>query len=533
MSEHHPGIAGSHRSRDESFVLTIDLGTGGPKVGLVSMHGDIVWHEHTPVETRLLDGGGAVQDANEWWDAIVASTRNALAAHVVATERVVAVACTGQYASTVPVDVAGEPVGDCLLWMDSRARREARAQFGGPLAGYDPRVLASWVRRTGGAPSLAGADPLGHRLFLAAHQPECVHRARWLLEPIDQLTMRFTGVASATPASMTAAWLTDNRDLTNIGYDEVLIRRSGIDAHQLPPLRATRSVVGHVRDEVAHHLGLDPGVVVVSAIPDLHTAALGSGAVLDRQTHLTISTSSWVSCPVDFKKTDVIRQIATVPGISPTGYLVIDNHEVGGLALQWLRDSVVAPGDALGTPPISFDQLTALAASTPPGSGGVIFTPWLNGERSPVDDRRARGGFHNLSLASDRAAMVRAVLEGVAYNSRWLHGAVEKFVSSRLDDIRIIGGGALSDEWCQIHADVLDRTIARPAFPMHANLRGAAFHAALTLGRIQLTDIPDLVPAENLFLPNPARHAIYNRLYHEFPKLYASQKRMFHRLNRD
>ena len=119
----------------------------------------------------------------------------------------------------------------------------------------------------------------------------------------------------------------------------------------------------------------------------------------------------------------------------------------------------------------------------PAGSGDVVFTPWLAGERSPVDDRKARGGFHNLSLATTRAHLVRAVLEGVAYNSRWLHEAVERFVRRRLDPVRVIGGGATSDLWCQIHADVMGRTMERVAEPLRANLRGAAMFAGLGPGR--------------------------------------------------
>ena len=527
-------MSGSDSARasdpDGQFVLAVDLGTGGPKVGLVSLTGRLAWQSHTPVETRLLPGGGAVQDAGEWWTAVVSAARAALSSGVVDSAAVVAVSVTGQYASTVPVDEAGVPVGDCLLWMDSRGRRHAKKQFGGPVSGYDPRVLAVWVRRTGGAPSTTGADPLGHRLFLAAEEPGVLKRARWLMEPVDQLTMRFTGTAAASPASMVAAWLTDNRSLEKVGYDDDLVRRAGIDASQLPPLVATGSVVGTVSPSAAAELGFPDGaaVKVVTGTPDLHTAALGSGAVLDFQAHIALSTSSWVSCPVPFKKTDVLRQIASVPGLTPDGYLVIDNHEVGGLGLQWFRDNVMGGADAFG-----FDDLTALAATAPAGSGDVIFTPWLNGERSPVDDRRARGGFHNLSLSADRASLARAVLEGVAYNTRWLHEAVERFVKRKLDPVRIIGGGAVSDVWCQIHADVMDRVIERPAEPFHANLRGAALFAGVSLGEIALSDVPGLVAVDRTFRPDPANRAVYDRLFAEFPGLYSRQKKMFARLNRD
>jgi xylulokinase len=207
---------------------------------------------------------------------------------------------------------------------------------------------------------------------------------------------------------------------------------------------------------------------------------------------------------------------------------VANNHETAGACLQWLRDRVVAPD---GRRP-GFDVLCAEAATAPVGAGGVIFTPWLTGERSPVDDRNARAGFHNLSLSSDRAAMVRAVLEGVAYNNRWLHEAVEKFVKRRLDPIRVFGGGAQSDLWCQIHADVMDRTIERCADPLHANLRGAAILAGIALGEVDRAGAHEHTPVDAVFRPDPSTRDEYERLYAEFPKLYTSQKAMFRRLNR-
>jgi xylulokinase len=524
--------AGGPVDRDERFVLAIDLGTGGPKVGLISLSGRVAWHDHCPVKTRWLPGGGAVQDAAEWWELISDATRRATGSGAVPAERIEAVSCTGQWSSTVPVDEEGTPVGDCALWFDSRGAPHAKRVIAGPVSGFAPVPLAIWVRRTAGAPSTTGADPIGHMLHFLKDEPAVAERTRWFLEPVDFLSMCFTGVATASHASMTGAWLTDNRDLDRLEYDADLVRRAGLDLRRLPPLRPTGAIVGSVRPEVAAALGLPAGVKVVTGTPDLHSGAVGAGTVQDYEAHLAISTSSWIGCAVPFKKTDVFRQIATVPGLTPDRYLVANNHETGGACLQWVRDQIVAPNDALGDgPPPSYAALSAVAATVEPGAGGVIFTPWLSGERSPVDDRNARGGFHNLSLGTTRAHLVRAVLEGVAYNSRWLHDAVERFVKRRLDHVRFIGGGAQSDLWCQIHADVLDRTVERVAEPMDANLRGAALFAGLSLGAVRPDEVRDLVRVDAVFRPDHRNRATYDRLYAEFPKLYSAQKPIFKRLN--
>jgi xylulokinase len=530
MTPTEPDIPGQ-RFAGGRYVLAVDLGTSGLKVGLVSLSGTIVWHEQMPLATQV-DGDAATQDAAQWWELVRGAAKRGVASGVVAPDRVVAVSVTGQWASTVPVDGDGRPVGPCLLWMDTRGRPYSRKVIAGRMAGYAPAAVLTWIRHSGGAPSPSGADPIGHIRFLQAKEtgqpPAPV--ARWFLEPVDYLSMCFTGSASASHASMVGAWLTDNRHPDVLAYDPVLVGRSGVDPDRLPPLRPSGSVVGTVRAAVAAELGLAEGVRVVAGTPDLHSAAVGAGAVLDYQTHLAVSTSAWIGAPVPGKKTDVFHQVASVPGVGPARYLIADNHETGGACLDWTCGVVPGLLDADGRP--EFARALELAAEAPPGSHGVLFTPWLRGERSPVEDRHARAGFHNLSLTVDRADLVRSVLEGVAYNNRWLHDAVEHFAGRRLDPLRMVGGGAQSDLWCQIHADVMDRTIERVEEPMLANLRGAALIAGLTLGAVRPAEVSDLVGVDAVFRPDRDRRRIYDHLFHEFPRLYKAQRGTFARLNR-
>ena len=522
-----PTPGGSPGTRHERWVLAVDLGTGGPKVGLVSLAGDIAWHEHRPVATRTGSDGESTQDAEEWWDLVRGSARRALASGAVDPGRVVAVSCTGQWASTVPVDAAGVPVGRCQLWSDTRGAPHSRAVIGGPFAGYAPAAALRWIRRSGGAPSTSGADPIGHMLHLERDEPDVARAARWYLEPVDYLSMRFTGTATATAASMAGAWLTDARTADPLGYDPVLVAAAGVPAAKLPPLGPAAHVVGTVLPAVADELGLPRGVAVVAGTPDLHSACVGSGAVLPLQPHVAISTTSWVSCPFPRKKTDAVHQMATVPGILPGLRLVANNQESGGGALAWLRDCLDGDDPSARAP---FDELTALAATAAPGSGRLVFTPWLAGERSPVDDRHAPGGFHNLSLRTTRADLVRAVLEGVALNSRWLARRVERFVGQPLGTIRAIGGGATSPLWCSIYASVLDRPVEQVADPVLANLRGAALIAGLALGAVGPHEVRGLVPVAATHLPDPDAVTVYDELAGEFPRLYWAQKRTFARL---
>lgn len=523
------------------WILAIDLGNGGPKVAVVDLDGALRATGFTAVSVEIGLDGSATQDAEEWTDALAAAVAQATAD--VERDELHAVAITGQWGSTVPVAADGTPVGPVLLWADTRARDLAQEVIGGRLSvgGYHPAKVLPWIRITGGAPSPNGADPTGHALLLGERLADVGRRARWLLEPVDYLAFRLTGEVAATPASMTASWLTDNRPGGPAGYVPDLVRRARRDPGQLPPLLPTGSVQGTVRPEIGHRLGLKPGVPVITGIPDLHSAILGSGAVQPYASHLAISTTAWFSARVPFKKTDVLHSIATVPGLDTEFPLVANNIETGGAALSWLREQIIAPHDGLsgggsgigasGAAPPSYDELIALAQRVPAGSEGVIFAPWLAGERSPVDDKRLRASWLNLSLRTDRSILVRSVLEGVALNVRWLFDAYTRFLGRPVPSVRILGGGAQSALWCSIIASTLDRPVEQVADPMHAQLRGVALWARVCLGELTLEQAAALVPVAARFRPVPGDREVYARHYAEYRKLYGAVKGLYHRLN--
>ena len=524
-------------------VLAVDLGTGGPKVAVLASTGRVVAHAFQAVGIDLTDDGGAEQSPSAWWDAIVTTARRALADAGVAPGDIVGIGCTSQWSGTVAVDDEGSAIGPAISWMDSRGAAAVRQTVRGTLnvQGYSASKLTKWVRRTGGIPSLSGKDPVGHIHFLRAQRPEVYAAAAVFLEPVDYLNLRLTGLARASHDSITLHWVTDNRDIDAVAYDDSLMGLAGLERAKLPDLVPTGSVLGGLAPPAAAELGLLAGTPVVAGTGDLHSAAVGSGAVHDFDGHLYIGTSSWVSCHVPFKKTDALTNIASIPSGIPGRYLVADEHETGGACLTWLRDNVLFPDDALSAPaggapgaaaPADFfGTLNAVAASVPPGAHGVMFTPWLNGERSPVDDHTIRGGFHNLSLSSDRADMVRAVFEGVALNSAWLLGAVEKYCKRTFPSLAFVGGGANSDLWAQIHADAMGRTIRQIDEPVLANVRGAGLLTLVALGHLTIADIPGTVTVKATYEPDPVAGAVYAALLKEFVNFYEKTKGIHKRLN--
>lgn len=512
------------------YALAVDLGTGGPKVALVGLDGSIAGHEAGRTRLLLGAGGAAEQDPGEWWRAITGAVRRLMSRGPVRADAVVAVSVTSHWSGTVPVDAHGRHLMNAVMWMDSRGARYIGEVTGGwpRVAGYGVRKLRLFLSRAGGMPGHSGKDPTAHIHWIRHERPDVYAATRVFLEPADYLNLRLTGRTCSSYDCIALHWVTDNRDVTAVRYDPDLLRVSGLERERLPDLVPSATVVGALRPAVADEWGLSRATPVVTASGDVCSAVVGSGALADFAGHLYIGTSSWLSCHVPWKRTDLFHNQTTLPSALPGRYFVANEHETAGACLTFLADRL---GLGEGTGPGVYRGFDQIAERTPPGAHGVLFTPWLNGERAPVDDATVRGGFHNLSLTTTRDDLVRSVFEGTAYNSRWLLGAVERFVGRPLPSLMFIGGGARSAIWAQIHADVLDRTILQVADPIRANVRGAAFVAFVALGLLGAGEISPLVPVAAEFEPDPRNRALYDDMYAEFRTVYRSTRRMYGRLN--
>ncbi len=498
--------------------------------------GEILGSATFPTRLSLVGEGGVEQDPEEWWSAIVEAARELASRELVPPQAVQAVCTTAQWAGTVPVDAAGNALRDAIIWMDTRGAADARAVTGGLLSieGYGAVKLAKWVRRTGGVPSREGKEPVAHILYLRRTEPELYEATYKFLEPKDYINLRLCGEFAASTDSIALHWVTDNRKIDQIDYDDELLAMTTIPRAKLPRLLRAIDVLGTVKPEVARALHIADDAKVVMGTPDVQSAAIGSGAVGDHQGHIYLGTSSWVTCHVAFKKTDLFRNMASLPSALPDRYFVANAQETAGACVQWLRDEIVGGKSGLGGPGETADfyaHLDRLARSVPAGSGKTLFTPWLVGERAPVADGSVRASFFNMSLGTTGAHLARAVLEGVAFNTRWLFEALERFVGERMEPLRIIGGGANSDLWCQIHADVLDREVAKVRNPVECNARGAGLIASLGLGLIDRADISKHVRVERTFSPSGDR-ALYDELFGAYTELYRATKGICAKLNR-
>lgn len=520
---------------NDQYVLAFDLGTSSAKVALFSMSGDAIGWDSEPIPLYLLPNGGAEQDARDWWNKLVLASKRLLAQELVSRENIVAVCASTPGASTVPVDRAGKCLMRAMSWLDTRGAEYTRQVAGGPVSGYSATKLFKWIQLTGGVPFLSGKDAFGHQLYIKQECPDVYRHTYKFLDVVDYIDWCLTGKFITTSDSVVARWVTDNRQPQHITYDDTLIRWSTIDREKFPDIVRSIDVLGPLLPQVADELGLGRDVQVVAGAFDIPAAAIGSGAVDNYAAHLYIGTSSWIATHLPYKKTDLGSSMASVPCAIPDRFLLIATQEMAGGNLTWLRDNILNPNDGLTAiaPMDFFVALNQVAENTPAGSRGVMYTPWLFGERAPVDDGWIRAGIHNLSLRNTRADMARAVMEGVALNTRWVLDPVERFCGRPMNPINMVGGGANSNLWCQIHADVLNRTIRQVKDPVLANARGAALIASVGLGYTSFDEISRQVPIQHEYEPNPANRAIYDKLFAEFVNIYKQNKKIYERLNRN
>lgn len=522
---------------NKPYILAIDHGTSGCKVALVSIHGEVSDFAFEPTPIYFSPGGGAEQDPEDWWNGIVNATKKLISRGRIKPQDIVSVAVSSTFSTTVAVDKQGKALMNAITWMDSRGAPYIKNVMTGiiNIEGYGLSKILKWIYKTAGGPQLSGKDDITHVLFIKNKYPEIYDKTFKFLGSKDYLNLRLTGEFAASYDSIMLFWITNTRDINDIHYDDALIKQLKIDREKLPQLKYSTDIIGTLGREAAKALGLSQDIKVVCSSPDHQTALIGSGAVRDFEGHLYIGTSSWIECIVPFKKTDMFHSIASIPSAIPGKYQCIDEQDIAGGSLSFLLNNVMFYKNGLNAaaiPDTPYKLMDEIAAKVPAGSNKLIFTPWLNGERSPIDSTTLRGGIYNISITTNINDIIRAFFEGVAYNARWNLNYVEKFIGKSFEYINIIGGGAQSDIWCQIFADVMNRNIRQVKEPIQANARGAAFIASVGLGYINFDDIPGLIRYNKIFSPDQKNCGIYKGLFAEFLDIYKKNKSIFNRLNR-
>ncbi len=493
-------------------ILAHDLGTTGDKAILFDTTGAIIASAFAPYKTAYPHPGWAEQDAADWWRAVCGSTRQLLSGGIAAGD-VAAVSFSGMMNGALLVDRQGEPLHPAIIWADQRATAEAR--FLAECCGFE-----EVYRRTGHRP---GASYTAAKLlWLKRHRPDLYARAWQVLQAKDYAAYKLCGIFATDYSDASS---TNLFDLERLTWAEGIVGAVGLDLHKLPPVYPSTTVIGRVTPAAAAETGLLSGTPVVIGGGDGACATVGAGSVRPGEAYTYIGSSSWIAVTAERPLYDPQMRTFTFAHLVPGLYFPTGTMQCAGGSFDWLVRLLEGQGDGS-----LYDALRAAAEQVPPGARGLLFLPYLIGERSPHWNPLARGAFVGLTTAHGRAEMARAVLEGVALNLKMILDAFLE-QGEPIQAMRLIGGGARNPLWRQILADVYALPILRPALLAEATSLGAAIAGGVGVGLFPGFEVVhQFVQVEAGEQPDPAHGQPYAILYDLFRRTYTLLEPIFEEL---
>lgn len=492
------------------YILGIDVGTGGTRAVLVDRQGAIASSatcEHVPFASPHT--GWAEQDPHDWWKAAGSAIRSVLANAPEAN--VVCAGLAGQMHGAVLLDENNDVLRPALIWCDQRT--QAQCDWLNTKLG-EQRIIELTCN-----PALTNFT-LTKLLWVRDNEPDIWKRFRRVLLPKDYVRFRLTGEHAIDVAEASGTLMLD---VAQRKWSEEMMSAVGLPMSGLPKLYESPEVCATISQAGAAHTGLKPGTPVVAGAGDQAAGAVGMGIVRAGAVSATIGTSGVVFAATDTPAMDPRGRVHTFCHALPGRWHVMGVTQAAGLSFRWLRD-LLQDDEAL-----SYDQLTHEAAHAPPGSDGVLWAPYLMGERTPHLDPNARGTLTGLAASHARAHVIRAVLEGVAFS---LKDTFSLFAEMKVPvrNVRLGGGGARSELWCQIQADVYGCQVE-----ILAAEEGAAYGAALLAGVgakwwNSVEDACDaVVKVRQRVNPDPTAAEPMRKQYEKYRLLYPAMKPLFAR----
>jgi xylulokinase len=486
------------------LLLGVDVGTSAAKAALFNGTGQLLAVAQSQYGLSHLRPGWVEQNPEDWWQAVCTAIRSVLDEVSQSRDRLLGMAVSGQGPSLIALDSNGKALRPALIWMDRRAEREAqRMDVSLDVYGITGnRADAYYV-----APKL---------LWMKDHEPHLLAKTRFFTQVTGYINYRLTGVHSLDPAHATLLQL---RDYRKGDWAAAICDLCGVEPQQFPAITPAHERIGAVAEHAAEATGLRPGIPVVTGTVDALAAGFEAGAVEPGNVAEMTGTSTVLIMPThgNIREKAFISVPHAVPGIN----LLLGAMVASGASLQWFLDQFgqleKEAERKSGLNP--FDLLTEQAGQVA-SSGGVIFMPYMMGERSPIWHTQARGVLFGLTLATPRGAVIRSILEGTTFALRHnIDVALEAGI--RIEELRSVGGGTRSALWNQIKADVLGVPVVLPSTSVGAPF-GDAVLAGLGSGLYgdPIRALRDLIRIKARYDPDPTMKPRYDAAYSLFRDLY-------------
>ena len=527
------------------FIIIYDFGTSSVKTCLFEIEQgiELVASSTASYNLYISDDGGAEQETEEWWAALCQTTKDLFKKTDVKPEDIEGLAFCSQMQGTVLVDEDANAVRRPMNYLDQKGSREFRECMGKGIVKVSGCSLYKLVRNllVNYAGSVSAKDPVWKYKWVENNEPNVYRKIYKWLDVGDYLVARTTGRIVRTADSAFATFLYDTRKGKE-GWNKGLVKMYKVNPSHLPDIIDCTDKVGGLTRKAADDLGLVEGTPVFGGGGDVTFANIGAGCTRPGDTYIYIGTSGWVSTFMDYQTVDLNAMITGVLSAKHGYFNFYAELETAGKCFEWVMDHLALDEIGVYLDKIKvtdveskylslYDYLSDEVSKVPPGANGVVFTPWLHGNRCPFEDSRAGGMFFNIRVGNGKRDMIRAVLEGICYHLRWLLECEMKKVKTS-DVIRFVGGGALSPVTCQILADITGRTIETVGNTQEIGAVGSALVVAAGIKGEDVLELSrKLVKIKNIYKPNAANKEIYERNYGVFRKLYRSNAQNFKMLN--
>jgi xylulokinase len=509
------------KSTDKCFI-GYDLGTSGVKTVLIDSKGTLIASAFAPYPSSSPKPGYHEQRPEDWWDAIVKTTRRVVRDSRIPRTKISGISFGVQVFGTIPVTKEGHALRPCMTWLDSRSTNEANRineSMGISISAKDFPAKALWIREN-------ESD-----IFAKAHK---------IVDCDGYLIAKYTG-----------NFVCPGEIAYGMGFDPVKkqwqFESFGITSDKLPEPVTTTTVVGEVTAAAAKQTGLRPAIPVIAGGSDFASAVVGSGAIKPGRAHVYMGSSAWIAVATntlpsaetevgETKGEGLVRQYesAIFSGNFLDRWIIGGESESACACLNWFKNELASDLDekAKHTKTTPHQMLDKMAEQVQPGAGNLIFIPWMKGERAPVKDDFARGAFIGLALTHRRENLVRAIMEGVALNMAWVLEQIQvgHNLGFEVQSLRAIGGGFKSRIWTQIFADVMGRRIERVKWPDYAGAIGAALFSSLGTGVYKgLDELDGLLPSTFEATPRNQYRDMYDRLLANYKRTYTREiEKIYH-----
>jgi xylulokinase len=501
------------------YVLSFDVGTSSVKALLLDVSGNVVSHTIEGYDSYMPQPGWMEQDPADYWNAVLKTTRQILNDSGIDRGLVRGLVFTTQAMGIIPIDKDGNVLRRNITWVDSRAEEEA--------VWFMKRFMGRKVFKSIIGIEITGKDVLPKLLWLRKKEPDIYRNTDKILDVNGYLKFKATGEKVFEWSGACSYTF----DLKKKDWTRWLFRMIGFDLEKLPRLVRSTDIVGGLTAQAAEETGLPQGIPVFGGCDDTQSAAIGSGASGNNDAHIYLGTSAWVGVMtnrnVRFRHGAVCLQSA-----APDKNIVVGITESAGSNIDWIIDNFYSREKNDLTIPDVYSLANLEADEIQPGSEDLVMTPWLFGERCPVGTTTTRGTLFNIGHHHNRAHIMRAMSEGIAYNLRWIIENLEHDYGFAIPQLKIIGGGTQSEAWMQIIADITNRKIETTTQPKMAGALGAAMCAFVGLRILDtFQEVKKLVIPHRVFSPNPEHSTIYDRLFLLYKGIYKKNKHLYKQMN--